>query len=481
MTAVPQSRGSLLMQIARKLASADEKRPRAQPQPIRAETNRARPLPAEESERPATKSAKQLTTDTPGSVLQRLARELAARDRAEAAARQARERKPPAAAAAAPASAADFYGPAEPAPRARFSMPRNASAEEKRSLLLQDIHTAISAATPANTTRTYQPYQKQYAQFCADKGLGAPTGTSEEMAPKIAAFILSRGSGANALAISTLHGPVRAALGALVPYHDDRPTTRQIVRKALFAITHTAPNPKHAKEPITPELLTRIVKACWDAKSRTATRDGAMFVLMTFGVLRRSEAVALRKEHVTRKATRGTDGKEISCVQIVVERAKNDQKREGSKRILPAASDPKSPLCPVGAYLRLMTIVGEHPPHSPLFVNLTDDRTKRSGYHVRTAPKPLSGATPNRRLKHWLHAVGADTDLINRIGSHSLRKAAATIAFAAQIPRLTIQRAGAWRSDAVDAYITVNEAEHAECWREVVDNANAESGSDIDD
>ena len=347
-------------------------------------------------------------------------------------------------------------------------MPPNASAAERKALLLADIENAVSEATPPSTKRTYETYQRQYREFCEAKGLTDPTGP--DMDQYIGAFILSRSVGPKALTLSTLKGPVRAALGALVPLQDVRPTQTQVVRKALYAAQHTAPARNAAKEPLPAEWLVRITRACWDAHSKTATRDGAMFVFMALGLLRRSEAVALRKEDVGERTVTAADGSQQRCVQIVVRKAKNDQERKGHVRLLPAASSPTSPICPVGALLRLNTITTGHSGESPLFFNITDEKQKRSAYHIRAPPNALANATPNRRLKHWMTRCGADEDLLKRTGSHSLRKAGATAAWAAHVPRLTIQRAGAWRSNAVDAYIAVSEAEHTACWKEVIDS-----------
>ena len=360
--------------------------------------------------------------------------------------------------------------------RRAFSLPPNASADERKALLTADIERAVRAATPSTTQRTYDTYQQQYLEFCANNNL--PDATGPDMELYISAFILSRASGPNALSLSTLKGPVRASLGALVPLQNTRPTATQAVRKALYAATHTAPHRDAAKAPLPAEWLVRIVRACWDAKDKTGTRDGAMFVFMAFGLLRRSEAVALRKADVRERTVVAADGSKQRCVEIFVAKAKNDQERKGHVRLLPAASLPSSPICPVGALLRLNTITSGHADESPLFFNVTDEKQKRSAYHVRARPAALAAATPNRRLKHWLAKCGAGDDLIKRTGSHSLRKAGATAAWSAHVPRLTIQRAGAWRSGAVDAYITVNEAEHVSCWKEVVDNIDDVSDDD---
>ena len=415
------------------------------------------------------------------SQMEALARRLMMDAKAQAAAATARAAaRPPAAAAAAPvseaaASAAFLGAPATPR-RATFSVPKSASDDEIKHLLELDIEDAVSTATPATTKRTYDTYQRQYYEFCTANNLTDPTGANMKL--YIAAFILSRSKGPKALALSTLKGPVRAALGALVPLRDDRPTATQPVRRALYAAEHTAPYRNAAKAPLPGEWLVKIARACWNARSSIGTRDGAMFVFMALGLLRRSEAVALRKRDVRERTIKLADGSTQRCVEITVVKAKNDQQKKGHIRLLPAATLRDSPVCPIGALLRLNTITSGHGEESPLFFNLTDEKQKRSAYHVRAPPLPLAAATPNRRLKHWLSRCGADDDLLKRTGSHSLRKAGATAAWAAHVPRLTIQRAGAWRSNAVDAYIAVSEAEHAVCWKEVIDSIDDISDDD---
>lgn len=391
----------------------------------------------------------------------------------------ARERARPAprpVAAAAPPSSLPFRAPQPAAVRRAFHLPPGADRKERTELLTADIQRAVSAATPATTKRTYETYQKQYLEFCSTNNLPEPTGPDMEL--YISAFILSRSIGPKALAYSTLSGPVRAALGALVPLQNERPTTTQVVRKALYAASHTAPARVMAKAPLPADWLVKIVSACWKSGTTTGTRDGAMFVFMALGLLRRSEAVALRKADVRERTVKLPNGSQQRCVEIAVLKAKNDQQRKGSLRLLPAASDAKSAICPVGALLRLNTITYGHADESPLFFNVNDEKQKRSPYHIRAAPVALAAATPNRRLKHWMQHCGADEELVKRTGSHSLRKAGATAAFAAHVPRLTIQRAGAWRSDAVDSYISVSEADHAICWKEMIDSIDDVSDDD---
>lgn len=395
----------------------------------------------------------------------------------KAALEAARAARPPAAAAA-PAPAAAFYGP-QPAPlRPLFAIPPNATESQRIELLSADIKHAISKATPDTTKRTYDTYQRQYIAFCEANNYPDPLG--KHMKLYISAFILNRSEGPKALAFSTLKGPVRAALGALVPLQDDRPTTAQAVSKALYATKHTAPTRHAAKLPLPSDLLLKVVRACWSAHTTTATRDGAMFVFMALGLLRRSEAVALRKADVRERTVKSPDGSLQRCVEIAVLKAKNDQERKGSIRLLPAASNAASPVCPIGALLRLNTITTGHADESPLFFNATDEKQKRSAHHVRMQPRALAPATPNRRLKRWLAMCGVDAEEIKRYGSHSLRKAGATAAWAAHVPRLTIQRAGAWRSDAVDSYITIDERQHAQCWKELVDSIDDDISDDDD-
>lgn len=390
-----------------------------------------------------------------------------------------------AAASAAGAGAAQpaeqFYGPPPPLVRRRFRMPPAASADEKDAALRSDVLRAINDATPQSTAKTYATYQKQYNTFCHENGIEQPLGAA--FPTQIAAFILSRSVGPKALALSTLKGPVRAALGALKPIDDERATQSQVVRKALYAASHTAPNPKAAKLPLPPEMLTKIVTACWTAKSHIGARDATMFIWMTFGLLRRSEAVQLLRGDVTRRTVklRRDDRDATECVELHVRKAKNDQQREGSRRLVPAATDRKSPLCPVGALLRLNTFAAPHGAETPVFLNLSEESRKRK-YPYRAVPSvALAAATPNKRLKHWLKQCGVSDSDIKRYGSHSLRKCGATTAFAAGIARLTIQRAGAWRSDAVDAYITVNEQEHTQCWRQLIDSINDDISDSDDD
>lgn len=222
------ARAQLLVARARQLMAAPDGKQQNSPAPA------ARP-PA----RPAASAVDSKHGGAPAPLatptLDALARELAIEEKARAmiaAARAAAQQPKPSAAGAGASTAESFYGPRHPPPRPLFRVPPNASEKERESMLLE---------------------------FCSSNNLTNPTGPNLET--YAAAFILARSVGDKPLAFATLKGPVRAAIGALVPLQAHRPTETQIVRKALYAAAHTAPNRNAAKAPLPPEWLVKVVRA----------------------------------------------------------------------------------------------------------------------------------------------------------------------------------------------------------------------------
>ena len=106
--------------------------------------------------------------------------------------------------------------------------------------------------------------------------------------------------------------------------------------------------------------------------------------------------------------------------------------------------------------------LAERPPNATtIFCNLT---TKRKG-------KALSASTPNHTLQAAAKKAGVDCKALTYT---SLRKTGPTRARTAGVDRLAVMRAGNWKSNAVDAYLVVQDAEFASITDAIVNDAESD-------
>lgn len=111
----------------------------------------------------------------------------------------------------------------------------------------------------------------------------------------------------------------------------------------------------------------------------------------------------------------------------------------GAPLVIPLASIPGSPLCPVSTYRRMVTVV-KVPPSFPAFVVYNNVR----GY------KPILYREFHVLLRNLLSLVGCDPA---RFSSHSFRRGGTTFAFKVGVPSQLIKVQGDWKSDCFQRYI----------------------------
>jgi integrase len=204
------------------------------------------------------------------------------------------------------------------------------------------------------------------------------------------------------------------------------PTKTDLVKATKRIIARMA-KPANPKEPLTNPMMDRMIYMAQD--KFIDVRDIFMFILMRKGMLRESEAVALKKDDVWIEQV---DKEEV--LFVFVEKSKVDQQRRGHTIVI--ASDDCRAKCPVAWYKCYMT-----------------RRRSTSGFlfHKEKGDERLSDKTPNNRLKAWLKRIGETNP--RAFGSHSLRKGGATAAAEAGIEERLIRKHGNWHSDAVYVYI----------------------------
>ena len=273
----------------------------------------------------------------------------------------------------------------------------------------------------------------------------------------VASFLAHRAQGSKPLAYTTLLGPVSGALFDLFRMDANNPTASALVRETKKAIKRVAPSPRKAKEALPLDLLrAALVQARADKDKFTGWRDACILLIMYTALLRQSEVMALERKDISfTSETTTVSGKQQvrKGVSVFVRKAKNDQERKGSVRSVPEhEQDP---------YLCLRVALEK-------YLLLRDTRNPMLFYSKRVPASagargvgaPLASTTPTFVLRHRLKQAGLTDAQLEKYASNSLRKGGATRAFSAGVSKLTIMRHGAWRSDAVDRYITVPVSEH---------------------
>jgi integrase len=329
----------------------------------------------------------------------------------------------------------------------------------------------------ANTKRTYSTYRSQFHEWCAQKGLSplpANPITVARFMQYCATAERELGSG-RPLSKGTV---TRAVPSAIADDHKraglTSPTESPIVAAAKQTAARAAPQGRGSKEPLTPELLRRMLAAPLQPNESKfmRARNEAMVLLMTAAFLRESELVALQMDDIvfeqwpTPSATQGgggggggsgegrgggggggASGQTIDVLLVKVARSKTDQEAQGVT-VFVADGEGDTPLKPIESYARWMNLrwdeggelFDENPivPHSDFaFPNL------KTG-------APLSSDTPRTIIKRWLKAIGVDPE---KYGGHSARSGGATSAAHNGIAIDLLRRHGRWRSDAVFVYI----------------------------
>lgn len=285
----------------------------------------------------------------------------------------------------------------------------------------------IKANRVKGTADTYSIYVNQFHAFCEKRGVPALPA-----APATVGHFLRYLHEERGLARNTTNVAASAIASEYKLTGLQSPTQSELV-KATKAVLARKAKPAKQKEPLTLELLRRMVE---DAKEGDwiDARDNFMLALLLAAMLRESEEMALKADDVWVEEWQEADWKENKEVLFVfVEKSKTDQERNGHTIVVGPGEDEKT--CPVR-----------------LFKRWSELRDAKSGFlfHQRGSTKRLSRKTPNSRLHVRLERIGVDS---TPYGSHSGRIGGATGAAAAGVAERVIKKHAGWKSDVVHRYI----------------------------
>lgn len=213
------------------------------------------------------------------------------------------------------------------------------------------------------------------------------------------------------------------------------------VHRALDAMDRDKTHVPRVKEAISPDVFSGLLRSLAHDPLMNIAR--AAYLLLYYGALRQSEITSrtIASWDSAIHPTRGDFKLYPDRCTLFVKYGKNLQKIGQYRNIeLIAAIDPT--FCPVRA---MRTVLLETPTISNIDPLLMFPNNR----------KPVPTTFLARVLKDHLIKMGLPS-LNSIISLHSLRKAAATDAFAGGCPELTIKQYGGWSSSAYTSYINTN-------------------------
>lgn len=200
----------------------------------------------------------------------------------------------------------------------------------------------------------------------------------------------------------------------------------------------------HKGKPLMRDELRKLVQAV-DAPHPADVRDRALLIVGYFGLLRRSELVAIEVSHV--KFAPGD-----ADMTITLPQSKTDQAKKGAALPYPRLDAASADVCPVRAMRAWLDVLRDNFGVTKGYVFRKIDQWGNLGKEA------LTGQVVNLLVKRLAGAAGIDPEAIS---AHSaLRAGMATQLDADRVPFRLIKDAGRWKSDAVaSGYIRRGEAE----------------------
>lgn len=268
-----------------------------------------------------------------------------------------------------------------------------------------------SAAVAENTRRAYRSDLRHFLLWG-----GSLPSTSQEVIDYLEAHAKKFSIRTLRRRVATLNEAHRL-LGIQVS-----PADNSAVRRVLRGIARTEGRPARKAPPLLLEHATRLIRRL--DGSVAGCRDRALILVGWALFLRRSELVAIDREHIRFYKDRAL---------ITFEKTKTDQEREGSLLALPRLNGPACPVAAIEVWLQISGIT-----EGPVFRRVLRGGTVGK-LHQRLTPHSVNLILKRRALE-----AGVDDALL--FSGHSLRRGGITEAYAAQQNEADIQRVSRHRS-----------------------------------
>jgi len=262
----------------------------------------------------------------------------------------------------------------------------------------------LDAAKAPATRKAYAADLRDYSEFCTMNGL-SPFGPGGEVLSLYIAQLAGRGKKPSTIA--------RRVAALATEYHArgfrETPAASFLVSEVLRGVKRTlGVAPEDRKDPLLLDDLQRIVAAC--PEKLIGIRDRALCLL---GFALGSRRASLASIAVSDLALMSGEG-----MVVTIRRDKEDQEQLGRK--VPVAFGAQPETCPIrwtAAWLDAANIVDMD---GPLFRAV--DR------HGNVSTRPLDPGSIARILKKAARRSGMSEEKVAKLGGHSLRAGAATVA-----------------------------------------------------
>jgi site-specific recombinase XerD len=254
----------------------------------------------------------------------------------------------------------------------------------------------VRKAKAKATRRAYKRDWRSFEGWCQGHQLAALPAAPETLALYIA------GLAEAGRKVSSIERALASISQAHKAAGHESPRSSAAVRNTLQGIKRVHTTAQDQKDPVLVEELRAMVKAL--PTSLRGLRDRALLLVGFAGGFRRSELVALDREHVRLVS----DG-----LEVVIKRSKTDPEGEGRKVGIPFGSDPAT--CPVRTLNAWLTSSGIT--EGAMFRGITR--------HHKLTEYRLDGKDVARAVKRAGKAAGMDT---SKLAGHSLRAGLATAA-----------------------------------------------------
>ena len=220
------------------------------------------------------------------------------------------------------------------------------------------------------------------------------------------------------------------------------PTNNNMVHTVLEGAKRLITTPSQRKEPITPEVLLKILHHLQGSKKTltlTARRMMALILLAYSAFLRCEEALTLRRSHIRIHTTH---------MDIYIPSSKTDQYREGRSVLVARTRTALDHVLHMYKYLQAARII---PMSEEYIFQAISSKGPASKQVLRKEDKHISYTTIRDLLKKLLRDIGLDE---KRYGTHSLRAGGATAAALHDVPDRLFKKHGRWASDSSkDRYV----------------------------
>ena len=257
---------------------------------------------------------------------------------------------------------------------------------------------ARQALSPA-TLAAYRADWEDFSAWCHGRGVSALPADPRTVAAYLSAHAVSHARATHRRRLAAIGRAHRMKGIAWMPTHP-------AIRDTLAGIFRRHGTPARRAAALGTDELKRLIAAC--GNDLTGRRDRALLLLGFAGALRRSELVAIEREHLTFAA----DG-----LRLLIPRSKGDQEGEGAEIGVPRGLKPDT--CPVRAVEEWLR--ASETRYGPVFrkVNMWGGIE-----HEALRPNAVRFILARRVAQAGLSAAG-----IERLSPHSLRAGFVTVAY----------------------------------------------------